>query len=280
MTSGHQGRDGAQAKKRKVNVVSAWTVLPEDLIIKIAFSIPDVADLFTFLKALVPLNVLGPLEDLHKLGLVRDTKDLWPCLRLDSTILESKFRSSYEDVAKYYSSVLIIDMTDVKWLRKHLNPAVHVEWIACQFPIPQEILNEWTELRITRLYGVFYKNDTSALTSVLPRLAHLSYFNMQVEDTLDYLRPLIARSTKITSLKLVTKMNVELKESNVLDLVAWFSSHPVQTFSFDGCHEQYNIDIALRLVNCSTMDELTLDARGHWKYGTPTVTLSYLWLDV
>ncbi|CAK4077563.1 unnamed protein product [Aphanomyces euteiches] len=268
MTSKHQGRDGAEAKKRKVNVVSAWTVLPEDLIVKIAFSIPDAADLFTFLEALVPLEVLGPLEHLHKLGLERDTKDLWPCLLLNSTTLKAKFRSSYEVIAKYYSSVLVVDVTDVTWLRKHLNPAVQVEWIASQFPIPQDILNDWTDLRITQFYGTFYNNDTSALTNVIPRLPHLQFFNIEVEDTLDYVCPAIARSTQITALKLVTRMNDELNESNVVDLVAWLSSHPVQTFSFDGSHEAYDIDIALRqkfyeaMVNCSTMDKLVLDASG------------------
>ncbi|KAH9106306.1 hypothetical protein AeMF1_018053 [Aphanomyces euteiches] len=121
---------------------------------------------------------------------------------------------------------------------------------------------------ITQFYGTFYNNDTSALTNVIPRLPHLQYFNIEVEDTLDYVCPAIAHSTQITALKLVTRMNVELNESNVVDLVVWLSSHPVQTFSFDGSHEAYDIDIALRqkfyeaMVNCSTMDKLVLDASG------------------
>ncbi|KAH9142874.1 hypothetical protein AeRB84_013085 [Aphanomyces euteiches] len=187
---------------------------------------------------------------------------------LNSTTLKSKVRSSYEVIAKYYSSVLIQDVTDVKWLRKHLNPAVQVEWIAREFPIPQEVLNEWTELRITRLNGVFYKDDTSKLTSVLPRLPHLSSFEMEVADTFDYVCPLIARSTQITDLKLVTELDGQLKESNVLDLVVWFSSQPVRKFSLGGYHEWDDIDIAVRqkyyeaMVNCSTLDELVLDASG------------------
>ncbi|KAH9187443.1 hypothetical protein AeNC1_010581 [Aphanomyces euteiches] len=91
---------------------------------------------------------------------------------------------------------------------------------------------------------------------------------MEVADTFDYVCPLIARSTQITDLKIVTELDGQLKESNVLDLVVWFSSQPVRMFSLGGYHEWDDIDIAVRqkyyeaMVNCSTLDELVLDASG------------------
>ncbi|KAH9139210.1 hypothetical protein AeRB84_016515 [Aphanomyces euteiches] len=268
MTREIPGRDGSQAKKRKVNVVSAWTVLPRDLIIKIAFSIPDAADLFSFLKALLSFNVLGPLKHLHDLGLKQKHRDLWPCLRLNTATLVSRFKSSYDVIAKYYSSVLIHDVTDVKWLRKHLNPAVQVEWIAGGLPIPQEILDEWTELRITRLNGYFYRENTSALTHVFTRLPHLSSFVMDVKDTFDHVCALLPHCALLTDLKLLCMTGPKVKESNLLDLAAWLSSKPVQKFSFDAWDSWKNISIAVRqkfyeaMVNCPTMDELTLYTTG------------------
>ncbi|CAK4615309.1 unnamed protein product [Aphanomyces euteiches] len=85
---------------------------------------------------------------------------------------------------------------------------------------------------------------------------------MEVADTFDYVCPLIARSTQITDLKIVTELDGQLKESNVLDLVVWFSSQPVRMLSLGGYHEWDDIDIAVRqkyyeaMVNCSTLDEL------------------------
>ncbi|KAH9182216.1 hypothetical protein AeNC1_015808 [Aphanomyces euteiches] len=186
------------------------------------------------------------------------------------------FASQYSDsrvkiqvfIAKYYSSVLIHDVTDVKWLRKHLNPAVQVEWIAGGLPIPQEILDEWTELRITRLNGYFYRENTSALTHVFPRLPHLSNFVMDVKDTFDHVCALLPHCALLTDLKLLCMTGPKVKESNLLDLAAWLSSKPVQKFSFDAWDSWKNISIAVRqkfyeaMVNCPTMDELTLYTTG------------------
>ncbi|CAK4090726.1 unnamed protein product, partial [Aphanomyces euteiches] len=54
-------------KKLKVSA-PAFSLLPVDVIVNIAFSIPIAADLFAFLEALRPYNLLGPLEHLYQLG--------------------------------------------------------------------------------------------------------------------------------------------------------------------------------------------------------------------
>ncbi|KAH9107290.1 hypothetical protein LEN26_011583 [Aphanomyces euteiches] len=52
-------------KKLKVSA-PALSLLPVDVITNIAFSIPVAADLFAFLEALRPYNLLGPLEHLYQ----------------------------------------------------------------------------------------------------------------------------------------------------------------------------------------------------------------------
>ncbi|KAH9117895.1 hypothetical protein LEN26_012359 [Aphanomyces euteiches] len=260
-------RQSPMVKKRKVTVVPAWTVLPTNVIIKIAFMIPGKCDLFTFLEALRAFNVLGPLEHLHKLGMKRKHDELWPSLRLTPAALESKLRPFYEGITSYYASVVIEDVLDVKWLRKHLYPSVQVKWIANKCPIPQEILNEWTNLRITRFSNSFYSEDTSKFSDILPRLPHLFGLKTWVKDTMDHLCPLIAKSTQLTELKISNITGDELEESSLLEMTHWLTHQPVRAFNFSGGFEWYDVSNSIRqkfyesMLNCPTMDELTLDAR-------------------
>ncbi|KAH9117406.1 hypothetical protein AeMF1_008820 [Aphanomyces euteiches] len=235
-------RGGPKTKKRKVTVVPAWTILPTDVIVKIAFFIPDESDLFTFLEALRTFNVLGPLEHLHKLGLKRKHEELWPTLKITPAVLESQFSTLFEAIAKFYSHVVIKDMTDVKWLRKHLNPAVQVEWITDEFPVPQEISDKWTDFRITRLNGDFYSLDSTGLNKC--HITKTSPCNC------------VENSTQITELSIGAYMDDDLNESNLLDISEWLIREPVRKFTFVGTHEWHDIGDAVKqkffesMINC------------------------------
>ncbi|KAH9188984.1 hypothetical protein AeNC1_009041 [Aphanomyces euteiches] len=192
MTGRNPGRGTLKTKKHKVTLDLTWNTLPTDVIIKIAVFIPDAADLFTYLEALRVFNVLGPLEHLHKLGTTQTPRfmaefDNYNC---DSSIAVHSIVRSY-----------------CEWLRTHLNPKVQVEWNANDLPVPEEILDNWTDLRITRLDCYFYSRDTSKLNEILPRLPHLSALKACLRDTLDYLCPLVAKSTQLTELQLITLMD-------------------------------------------------------------------------
>ncbi|KAG9403208.1 hypothetical protein AC1031_005857 [Aphanomyces cochlioides] len=81
-------------------------------------------------------------------------------------------------------------------------------------------------------------------------------------------------------------VNNQVKESNVLDLVTWLCSKPVQKFSFDGCYSWEHISIAVRqkfyeaMVNCPTMDELTLNTTGANGLDFSKFTFSMRSLDI
>ncbi|CAK4208574.1 unnamed protein product [Aphanomyces euteiches] len=248
--------------------------------------IPDESDLFTFLEVLRTFNVLGPLEHLHKLGLKRKHEELWPTLKITPAVLESQFSTLFEAIAKFYSHVVIKDMTDVKWLRKHLNPAVQVEWITDEFPVPQEILDKWTDFRITRLNGDFYSLDSTGLNAILPKLRHVTALKMWVEDTLDHICALVAKSTQITELSIGAYMDDDLNESNLLDISEWLIREPVRKFTFVGTHEWHDIGDAVKqkffesMINCPTLDELKFDAREIYDLDFSKFTFSMRSLEV
>ncbi|CAK4425915.1 unnamed protein product [Aphanomyces euteiches] len=248
--------------------------------------IPDESDLFTFLEVLRTFNVLGSLEHLHKLGLKRKHEELWPTLKITPAVLESQFSTLFEAIAKFYSHVVIKDMTDVKWLRKHLNPAVQVEWITDEFPVPQEILDKWTDFRITRLNGDFYSLDSTGLNAILPKLRHVTALKMWVEDTLDHICALVAKSTQITELSIGAYMDDDLNESNLLDISEWLIREPVRKFTFVGTHEWHDIGDAVKqkffesMINCPTLDELKFDAREIYDLDFSKFTFSMRSLEV
>ncbi|CAK4700515.1 unnamed protein product, partial [Aphanomyces euteiches] len=138
-------RNGKKSRASK----AVRSLPPVDIIIKIAFCIPDTADLFAFLEALRPYNLLGPLEHLYQLGMrLERSFYLWPCLRLPPSLHD--WSQPYEAIAKYYSKVIIYDFKHATWLKHHLNPTVKIEWVVKSFPAPWEIPKDTWELRITQ----------------------------------------------------------------------------------------------------------------------------------
>ncbi|KAG9402890.1 hypothetical protein AC1031_006436 [Aphanomyces cochlioides] len=160
-------------KKPKVSA-PVCSLLPVDVIVKIAFSIPVAADLFAFLVALRPYNLQGPLEHLYQLGLKLDRSFyLWPCLLLPPSLEE--WSTSYEAIAKYYSKVVIEYLGQATWLKKHLNPQTKIEWDVDEFPTSvSEIADEAWDLRITRVHHGFNYNPISSGKEILSRLQHLT----------------------------------------------------------------------------------------------------------
>ncbi|KAH9120010.1 hypothetical protein LEN26_011328 [Aphanomyces euteiches] len=136
----------------------AWAKIPVDVVLKMAFFIPDADTLFAVLEALQPYNVLGPLEHLHRLGLVENRLLLWPSLVLNPSILDSVNSSSYEAIAKFYSEVVVENVWhDVAWLQTYLNPKAKMQWRVTNPPESMEALNAWEDFHITQL--TFFVND-------------------------------------------------------------------------------------------------------------------------
>ncbi|KAG9399802.1 hypothetical protein AC1031_011224 [Aphanomyces cochlioides] len=252
-------------KKRKV-AAPVWTQLPPDVVMKIAFFILDPSELFDFLEVLRPYNVLGPLEHLHTLGLANKHAELWPSLYLTSAILKSSERSSYEAIARYYSNVVVDDISDGEWLKCHLNPMADIEWICWKLPIPTGTLDKCTDLKITRLYCKHYSQPSSDLKAALSRLENLTSLGLCITGPLDYVYEFAAKSKKLTELRITTLFIDEDISTSLRNIIKWFNRQPVRHFKFHGTilwsYDDEGVKHAFHqaLFNCPTLEKLALDA--------------------
>ncbi|KAG9397876.1 hypothetical protein AC1031_016531 [Aphanomyces cochlioides] len=248
-------------KKLKVSA-PVRSLLPVDVIIKIAFCIPVAADLFAFLEALRPYNLLGPLEHLYQLGMRLDRSFyLWPCLRLPPSLDE--WSVSYEAIAKYYSNVVIQDLGQATWLKKHLGPQTKIEWIVNNFPTSTtEIADEC--------------NSLSSGKEILSRLKHLTTLKVYDEHAFsipaevldeyhqawDDIFKFVVESHQLTELQASPDSHA-MTSSNLVNLIAWFRRQPVRVFECTSATCR-RIDKSLKqsfyeaIFNCPTLDKLIL----------------------
>ncbi|CAK4068324.1 unnamed protein product [Aphanomyces euteiches] len=262
-------------KKSKVSI-SALSLLSVDIVVAIAFYIPDASDLFAFLEALRPYNMLGPLEILLELDQQLDRSSfLWPTLRLPVPLGPWSF--SYESIAKFYSTVAISNLNEMAWLKTHLHPKAKLAWFLDEFPATMDILDDYWAGRITQLSVCLRGDSISSTTKVLHRLHNLVSLevydspNINLHD--DELRQYHAAWDDIFELAAKSNHLVELKISpefhsmlalNTEDLIDWFDRQPVRVFEctwgdwlaidFDLKQELYQA-----MFNCPTMDTLRLN---------------------
>ncbi|CAK5059490.1 unnamed protein product [Aphanomyces euteiches] len=243
---------------------SVWITLPVDIVIKIAFAVPDAAGLLAFLKVLRPYNVLGPLEHLFRLSLTHKVWDLWPCLRLAPSTLGSTEQSSYEFIAKYYVKVLVgPGWNDVEWLKAHLNPMAKVAWHIKDLPSTTEIADDWFDLQIPELRLSSMPNALLRWKDLLPRLQYLSSLAIYTDsNNLEDLFELVAKSKHIIDFNIVAPYH-RMTASDVVYLTKWFQEQPVREFLW--CLKDLGVmdsgvkqDFYEAMFNCPTLDRLEL----------------------
>ncbi|KAH9103699.1 hypothetical protein AeMF1_020036 [Aphanomyces euteiches] len=253
--------------KKTISILrqSAMLSLPVDIIVKIAFLIPNADDLFAFLEALQPFNELGPLEHLFCLDSTELCSSLWPTLRLSSSLINSAYRLSLEAILKYYGTIEVDGiLNDVKWLKKHLHPTTNVEWLIESDQPPVEILVDWTCLRITRVRIDFNEEDCRLwCKSILPQLPFLTslevYSNYDsASDFFDFL----PASKGITELQLYFQTQYWAWPDVIL-LTEWFCYQPVRMFKFhlgewDGVNSTLVEAFYQAMFDCPTLEILEL----------------------
>ncbi|KAG9397789.1 hypothetical protein AC1031_016639 [Aphanomyces cochlioides] len=188
------------------------SLLPLDVFIKIAFYLPGAADLFAFLEALRPYNLLGPLEHLSP-------------------------------IAKYYSTVAIQDLGQAAWLKKHLDPQTKIEWVVEKFPNSvSEIADEVWDLRIARVRFGFKHNSVSSGKEILSRLKHLTSLKVHVKHAFstpeilnenhriwDDIFKFVAQSDQLTEFEFFRETHA-MTASSLVQLIEWFRRQPVRVF--------------------------------------------------
>ncbi|KAH9188653.1 hypothetical protein AeNC1_009368, partial [Aphanomyces euteiches] len=182
------------------------STLPADLVIKIAFALPNASDLFALLEVLRPHINLGPLEPLYRLGLTYDHSDLWPSLRLGPSTLSSQDCSLIQEVTQFYGSVEIKEFWSsegVEWLKANLNPMATIQWEIRDPPAMSNFAGNWSDLRIHSLCFHLSYYYESRWKCFLPQLRYLT--SLEVHDNMDGLGDLfesIAENDTITEFRL------------------------------------------------------------------------------
>ncbi|KAG9399793.1 hypothetical protein AC1031_011216 [Aphanomyces cochlioides] len=230
---------------------------------KIAFYIPEAPDLFAYLEGLRALSSLGDLEHLYQLGLSQGHSDLWPTLHINSSILESTLRSSYEAIAKYYLNIVVKDVNDVVWVKKHVHPMTKIEWIMKILPVTTDIADNWTDMRITRLSVSSGCEAPGGWNDIFPRLPRLTSLSLvYVEGNFDALFDVVTKSTQLTELQFFPEA-FEIKATNLLCLTEWFRSQRPRVFAsglqdWDHIDENLVQDFCEAMFNCSSLKALHL----------------------
>ncbi|KAH9177441.1 hypothetical protein AeNC1_017537, partial [Aphanomyces euteiches] len=175
---------------------SVWSQLPFEVIVKIAFSIEDAKDLLTFLKTIQDDIDLGPLEHLFELGKVKSKWDFWPWLHLVPPILQALPSKSLGATANYYPKVVVEDNFDVDWVKENLDPMTKIQW---NIEISSITMDDWSDIRITRLDVRSSDFTRISWKDLLSRLPHLTY--LDVDDgykTFSDVFEFVAMSNQIT----------------------------------------------------------------------------------
>ncbi|KAH9101177.1 hypothetical protein Ae201684P_007362 [Aphanomyces euteiches] len=239
-------------------------MLPVDVILKIAFLLPDFKDVFALIDIFRPQIAFEPLEDLYQLGLTHDHSSLWPRLTLDCSMNDTMSITLYESILKLYSHVLVVDSWySVDWLKKHLNPTTTIEWMAQEFPVTLENIHDWADLPITRLHLSIERDTPQMLKKALPRMHHLKSLSIgNSSGDIEDIYKIVAESAQITELE-VNPNGFEVDNAELQHLIEWFHRQPVRVYA-DSFTNWKLLDYDLRqelcdvMFNCPTLDRLAL----------------------
>ncbi|KAF0723439.1 hypothetical protein Ae201684P_006916 [Aphanomyces euteiches] len=233
--------------------------MPVDVILKIAFSIPNAADFFAFLESLHPYGVLGPLEHLYQLSLTQRQSELWPNLKIYSMALKQERRTHYEIIAKYYPKVMLDDILNVQWVKK-----LDIQKIVLALYNQCVDIDDWIHLPVTEFSWISFFDFTKTWTRVLPQFNHLTTLKVSTRDgyVFNEVCAFAAKSERLIHLEInygferVTSLAAQ-------SLIEWFH-RPVQFFSFAGPGWSGIDDNDLKqefyraMFNCPTLQTLKL----------------------
>ncbi|KAH9160127.1 hypothetical protein AeNC1_019011 [Aphanomyces euteiches] len=135
----------------------------------------------------------------------------------------------YESIVKLYSHVLVVDSWySVDWLKKHLNP---MATIATEFPVTIDHLDDWVDLRLSRLNLLIEEGKPETWKMVLPRMRHLRSLRTECfSGNLGDVYAIVAKSSQITELQ-IKPIGFELYKAEAVHLrylIEWFLANPFE----------------------------------------------------
>ncbi|KAH9144138.1 hypothetical protein AeRB84_011911 [Aphanomyces euteiches] len=213
--------------------------VPLDIIVKVAFFIPDWSTVLEFLRALRPANVLGPLEHLWQLRccLGWNDYDLWPQLNLIR--MDDASQPHVEGIARFYPKVIASYITDVAWCDRFLNRNASIYWArSAGLVMGPKLLLPWTPFRIISIDLVNF--DPQQLEETLSYLKHLEILKYHgcSPTTAPAIFSFVASSLSLQELLLGTMGgrnpdHCTMTTNMTADLVKWLESQPIRRLEME-----------------------------------------------
>ncbi|KAH9138569.1 hypothetical protein AeRB84_017121 [Aphanomyces euteiches] len=214
-------------------------LLPVDLVVTIAFFIPEFETFTLYLKALRAVNALGPLEHLWKLH--RHHKNGWPeqsfWRQLNLSAIGDECRGHVEHIAKYFSKIIVNSGEDPAWLYRYIPPTASIYWTEVESERPSDVLWE-RHFRIVSLNVNSTFSPDSILPfviEILPQYQHLTelYWQDCDSEVTPAIFKVAASSLSLRKLSLWTSERGIPRHSTITtsmakDLLTWITLQPIE----------------------------------------------------
>ncbi|KAG9399923.1 hypothetical protein AC1031_011388 [Aphanomyces cochlioides] len=237
--------------------------MPPEILVKVAFFIPEWSFVQAFLEALRPIQDLGPLEHLWQLHVLGwKANELWP--RLDLTKMTAVSQDHIEAIAKYYSEVGVNVSTNLDWFRQFVGHMTSIHWMGREL-LPH-VLVEWKDLRITWIIITSIYFDKHFIEG----LSYLNYLEVfrghgmtpfRTEAMLKY----AASSSSLRHLYLRTSdrryfgdRHCALTMSMAKDLIQWITTQLVRVlelYSFSWKDSNLRKEVMTAVLACETIEK-------------------------
>ncbi|KAF0727962.1 hypothetical protein Ae201684P_009447 [Aphanomyces euteiches] len=217
----------------------------------VALFVHDANTLFAFLKALRPANLLGPLERLWQLSVVKSHTDLWPYLNIrhDDENLTEEYQLHLLSVMKLYDRVFIHGSPNFPWTLANFKENVEFRW--SEWIIDEDFETSWIAQISERVFELFSpnefeKSDINMLLAEFPRFTNLRSLDLYIDEPwyLEDLFDFLADKSQITELEIPYRCGADFFHTDVTDstarsIIRWFENLPVKVFKF----ERWDIEI-------------------------------------
>ncbi|KAH9182268.1 hypothetical protein AeNC1_015755, partial [Aphanomyces euteiches] len=251
--------------------------LPTDIVVNVAFFIPEWLSVFWFLSALRPANVIGPLEHLWQLHrLDWGENDLWPHLNISK--IDQVSCVHVEGIIKYYSTISVDCSVDINWFGAYLHPKASISYKVPSTRQDERYrdttnLKEWSRFRITHCEAnQFHPGSLVEVLSCLDHLVELVYHQLTTDMAMAIFK-FAATSLNLQVLKVATfhqnwYVRGTITDSMGSDLLQWIASHPIRVLkmcSFTWESQSRRLEVLSAALTTSTLETIDICEYGESK---------------
>ncbi|KAH9124527.1 hypothetical protein AeMF1_004727 [Aphanomyces euteiches] len=244
-------------------IESVTSVVPVDIVVNVAFFIPDWTTLLFFLKALRSAGIFGPLEHLWQLHVTGwDSDNLWP--HLDLRRINEDSQTHLEAIAKYFPVVILDSTMSPTTLARYITPKTNFHWVGIvPDELDQDLLNKWRYVEFPTLWGI---SNLTKYSQLLPRLHNLVSIDLPHCNAEEAAAVFKFAASSSTLRKVKLQNLVPIKCLITQDLLQWITAQPVQAISvmnFSWLSYKIREDVVVALLSNKTLQSLQILGKAH-----------------